>query len=360
MSDDKPVAQPYRRIPPSQYEEVKAHIKDLLAKNIIKESISPVCNKEKTKQKSNKQMLLSWTDECSDAFTHLKDKLTTSPILEYADYKSEFILETDASFRGLGAVLMQKQGKDLRVIAYASRTLRPSERNDANYSSAKLELLAVKWAVTEKLKNYLLCSKFEIITDNNPLSHLQTSGKLGAVEQRWAAQLAQFNFTISYRSGKLNGAADALSRLPSYTTDVPTDLRVIAYQRTVESIEYEVEEKHEQLDKDGIFKGLCNQVSVLPRYSNSDMNLMQNSDNTIKQFLISFNEQRKPSSSERMKESPKVISMLRQKDRMFLKNGILYRKVTDPQQGETHQFVVPEALQKQVLEMLHEQAGHQE
>ncbi|VDH90674.1 Hypothetical predicted protein [Mytilus galloprovincialis] len=51
--------------------------------------------------------------------------------------------------------------------------------------------------------------------------------------------------------------------------------------------------------------------------------------------------------------------MLRQKDRMFLKNGILYRKVTDPQQGETHQFVVPEALQKQVLEMLHEQAGHQ-
>ncbi|CAC5412822.1 unnamed protein product [Mytilus coruscus] len=131
------------------------------------------------------------------------------------------------------------------------------------------------------------------------------------------------------------------------------------YQRTVESIEYEVEEKHEQPDKDGIFKGLCNQVSALPRYSNSDMKLMQNSDNTIKQFLIYFNEQRKPSSSERMKESPKVISMLRQKDRMFLKNGILFRKVTDPQQGETHQFVVPEALQKQVLEMLHEQAGHQ-
>ncbi|CAC5375533.1 unnamed protein product [Mytilus coruscus] len=144
-----------------------------------------------------------------------------------------------------------------------------------------------------------------------------------------------------------------------YTTDVPTDLRVIAYQRTVESIEYEVEEKHEQPDKDRIFKGLCNQVSALPRYSNSDMKLMQNSDNMIKQFLIYFNEQRKPSSSERMKESPKVISMLRQKDRMFLKNGILYRKVTDPQQGETHQFVVPEALQKHVLEMLHEQAGHQ-
>jgi hypothetical protein len=75
-------------------------------------------------------------------------------------------------------------------------------------------LLAVKWAVTEKFKDYRLGSKFEIITDNNPLSYLQASAKLGAVEQRWHAQLAQFNFTITYRSGKLNRAADALSRMP--------------------------------------------------------------------------------------------------------------------------------------------------
>ncbi|CAG2204695.1 unnamed protein product [Mytilus edulis] len=68
------------------------------------------------------------------------------------------------------------------------------------------------------------------------------------------------------------------------------------YQRTVESIEYEVEKKHEQPDKDGILQALCNEVSALPRYSNSDMKLIQNSDNTIKQFLIYFNEQRKPSS----------------------------------------------------------------
>jgi hypothetical protein len=76
-------------------------------------------------------------------------------------------------------------------------------------------LLAVKWTVTEKFKDYLLGSKFEFITDNNPLSYLQTSAKLGSVEQRWQAQLAQFNFTIAYRSGKLNRAADALSRMPS-------------------------------------------------------------------------------------------------------------------------------------------------
>ena len=93
---------------------------------------------------------------------------------------------------------MQEQDGEKRAIAYASRKLRPPERNDANYSSAKLELLAVKRVVTEKFKDYLLGSKFQIITDNNPLSHIQSSDKLGTVEQRWAAQLAQFYFSIIY------------------------------------------------------------------------------------------------------------------------------------------------------------------
>ena len=65
----------------------------------------------------------------------------------YADFTRPFILETDASLLGLGAVLMQNQEGGKRVIAYASRTLQKAEKNDANYSSAKLELLAVKWAV---------------------------------------------------------------------------------------------------------------------------------------------------------------------------------------------------------------------
>ena len=110
---------------------------------------------------------------------------------------------------------MQNQEGGKRVIAYASRTLRKAEKNDANYSSAKLELLAVKWAVTEKFKDYLMGSKFEIFTDNNPLCYIQTSGKLGATEQRWVSQLAQYDFTVKYRPGKQNSAADALSRMPS-------------------------------------------------------------------------------------------------------------------------------------------------
>ena len=83
-------------------------------------------------------------------FDALKEALSTAPVLGYPDFSREFILEIDASLNGLGAIL-STQGKDgqIHVIAYASRSLHPSERSVHNYSSAKLELLALKWVVTE-------------------------------------------------------------------------------------------------------------------------------------------------------------------------------------------------------------------
>lgn len=81
----------------------------------------------------------------------------------------------------------------------------------SNYSSMKLEFLALKWAMTEKFREYLLGHKCVVYTDSNPLSHL-LSAKLGATEQRWVAQLASFDFEIKYRSGKVNRNADALSQ----------------------------------------------------------------------------------------------------------------------------------------------------
>ena len=93
-------------------------------------------------------------------------------------------METDAYDKGLGAVISQKQDGRLRVIAYASRGLRGAERNMKNYLSMKLELLALKWAVAEKFREYLLGSEFMVYTDNNPLTHLQSKSKLKAVEQQ--------------------------------------------------------------------------------------------------------------------------------------------------------------------------------
>ena len=106
----------------------------------------------------------------------------SAPILGYPIIDKPFILHTDASLNGLGAVLYQKdqEGK-IRVIAYASRSLSKSERN---YAAHRLEFLALKWAITEKFKDYLYGGSFEVFTDNNPLTYILTSAKLDATTQR--------------------------------------------------------------------------------------------------------------------------------------------------------------------------------
>ena len=75
-------------------------------------------------------------------------------VMAYPDYTKPFILHTDASERGLGAALYQKQDGQLRVISCGSRTLTPAERN-YHFHSSKLEFLALKWAITEHLRDYL-------------------------------------------------------------------------------------------------------------------------------------------------------------------------------------------------------------
>ena len=124
------------------------------------------------------------------------------------------MLKTDASLQGLGAVLSQQDetGK-LHVIAFASQSLHPSEISMSNYRSEKLELLAVKWAVMEKFCDYLLGSKFHVYMDNSTLAYVRES-KLGASQIQWLSELALFDFTINYQTGRSNRATDALSRHP--------------------------------------------------------------------------------------------------------------------------------------------------
>ena len=115
-----------------------------------------------------------WTAEHGESFDKLKDALTSAPILAYPDYSKWFILETAASLKGLGAVLTQEDDEgNFCIISYASHMLKPYERSMRNYSSAKLELLVLKWAVCEKFKDYLISSRFTMVTDNNPLTYVR-------------------------------------------------------------------------------------------------------------------------------------------------------------------------------------------
>ena len=159
---------------------------------------------------NKKKTLVEWTAECQQAFEQLKLLCSQTPILAYANYRKPFKLHTDASENGLGAVLYQKQddGTDC-IIAYASQNLSKSERN---YGAHKLEFLTLKWTVTERFHEYLYGGHFEVYMDNNPLTYILTTAKLDPTGQRWVASLANYNFKIFYKSGKLN--VDALSRIP--------------------------------------------------------------------------------------------------------------------------------------------------
>ena len=147
----------------------------------------------------------SWTSDCQNAFDTLVGKLTTAPVLGFANPKEPYILHTDASTTGLGAALYQEQEGKLR----ASRGLSASE---SRYPAHKLEFLALKWSVTEKFHDYLYGSSFTVITDNNPLTYILTSAKLDAASHRWLAALSTYDFKLQYRAGSQNQDADALSR----------------------------------------------------------------------------------------------------------------------------------------------------
>ena len=168
--------------------------------------------KKQRTNNDNGQFVERWNESCDIAYCELKKRLVSAPVLGYPDFTKPFILETDASMQGLGAVLSQHQEHGLVVLSYASRGLRDSEKKMDNYISMKLELLALYWAVAIKFRDMLIGSEFTVFTDNNPLSYIQSTVKLGATEMRWVAELALFKFNIRYRSWKHNGNADALSR----------------------------------------------------------------------------------------------------------------------------------------------------
>ena len=153
-----------------------------------------------------------WTSNQQESFDKLKLALTSAPVLAYLNYDKPFLLETNASLKGLGTVLSQEDDDgNLCVSSYASHILKPYEKLMHNYSSAKLKLLALKWSVCKKFRDYLIGSKFTVLTDNNPLTYVHTS-RLGTSQIRWLFNLTLFDFDIKYKMGKTNQVADALSQ----------------------------------------------------------------------------------------------------------------------------------------------------
>ena len=160
---------------------------------------------------TEKDVKFKWGPEESNSFEELKQALISSPILAYPNDKGMYIVDTDASNFGIGAVLSQVQNGQERVIAYASKSLSSSQRR---YCTTKRELLAVVHFVGVTFRHYLLAESFLVRTDHSSLTWLTNFKDADGMLSRWLSILAVFNFTIEHRKGDKHLNADALSRKP--------------------------------------------------------------------------------------------------------------------------------------------------
>lgn len=152
---------------------------------------------------------VKWDDVKEKAFCSLKEALTNRPVLAAPDYNRTFIVQCDASDRGVGAVLCQldERGRE-RPILFISRKLTGREQT---YSASEKECACLVWAI-QKLSCYLAGSRFVVETDHCPLTWLQQMSSKNGRLLRWSLTLQPYNFEIRYKRGSENGNADGLSR----------------------------------------------------------------------------------------------------------------------------------------------------
>lgn len=252
-----------------------------------------------------------WASEQETAFTELRQRLVSAPVLAHFDEEADTEVHTDASNVGLGAVLVQRQEGIERVIAYASRTL---SRAESNYTTTEKECLAVVWALA-KFRPYLYGRPFKVVTDHHSLCWLANlrdpSGRLA----RWSLRLQEYDVTIVYKSGRIHEDADALSRAPIDSTD-------------------------QDIEDDGAFLGA---VSI------TDLSSRQRTDDELRPIFEHL-EGRNPS-------LPRHIA--RGLSSFCLRDGVLYKK-NSAATNKTYLLVVPSDLRAEVLFACHDEpaSGH--
>ena len=287
----------------------------------------------------------------------LIDHLKSDVVIAYPDWDVPFFLTTDASNYGLGAVLYQKQnGKD-RVISYASRTLTNAEKN-YNLHSGKLEFLALKWAITKRFSDYLKHGPpFQVFTDNNPLTYVLTSAKLNATGLRWVADLAEYQFSIKYRPGKLNADADGLSRNPLEISELQKQCTESVEPSSVAAV---------FVNATSVMEGAvplvrCNATvcelsapeDEVLSVGKDELIAAQKADPVIGPVLSLVELSQKPKRAEWGKLSADSKVLMRSFAKLKIVGGVLFRKT-----ARYRQIVLPQKYRQTVYVELHEKMGH--
>ena len=280
-------------------------------------------------------------------------------------------METDASGRGLGAVLSQKQADGrYHPITYASCVMNETEQR---YHSNKQEFLALKWVVTEQFHEYLSPygknrNEFVVYTDNNPLTYIFSSANLDAAGQHWIAHLISYNFSLEYQKGKDNTVADFLSwmneRLPE--EEVQEYLNKIPYPGVKAVLDNAItpfEERAEQgVRPTPDCQGACQEETAgarptrLASINVTDWKQEQKEDPVLYQVAKHL---RVPHETfkvalHKVLDKKATAAYVKVKEQLLIKNGLLYHKTQQGQADEImFQFVVPQRHQSTTLDGCH-------
>ena len=279
----------------------------------------------------------SWDNNCQTAFEKLKQLLVSSPILSFPIEGGDFILDTDASNHGIGAVLSQKQDGVEKVIAYFSRVLSKTERN---YCVTRRELLAVVDSI-KSFHQYLYGRKFLVRSDHVSLRWLMSFKELEGQLARWLERLQQYDFEVLHRKGVAHKNADSLSRRPC------------AENKCNYCSKVELKENRDSFD---LVRRIVFEENDFKKFREQQLN-----DQAIAVILQGKEVGRRPSLQEisLLEVSAKIYWTLW--DALIIKNGVLYRKWIAPNlKTEVLQIVVPRNRINQILEEAHDSpvGGH--
>ena len=310
------------------------HIKDL--------SITAAPLYKMTSTARHKSKDLQWTPETIAAFENLRERLVSPPVLSYPDLTGgRYIIDCDASSRGIGATLSQIQNGEERLLSYFSHALSPSE---VNYCTTRIELLSILKALRQFHVYVAHAPKILIRTDHNSLEYIHNFKVISDPQLcRWLEEIEQYDYEIQYRPGKLHAPADFLSRLPA--RPCAEDCR---HCNRMEIRQAEI------LQRDSESCAPCRR-SQAGSTDASATQRDQESDPDLSPLLPGLQTGTRPLAKDIMHCSGATKTLWRQWDSLEYKDGIAYRKWEDPTGlNSCLQLLVPRKRVPEILDIYHD------